>query len=130
MCSFLLSASMSLWSSCRRQPSVPQGLLPLAFASDWQRADGLAKTALRKERRDEAENQFRDASHRGSRVSDNRLQLGNRRAFVRHRVGQRPDLAKALAIKNANIVCELSVPPCKPARCKKILQDWREASLL
>ena len=40
----------------------------------------------------------------------------------------RQDLEKALAIKNTNIVRDLSLPPCNPARCKRILQNWCEAT--
>ena len=48
--------------------------------------------------------------------------------FARHRVGQGQDLEKALAIKNTNIVCEVSLPACDHARCNKTLQNWREAT--
>ncbi len=74
------------------------------------------------------EDQFRDASHRGSGVQDVRLRLGNCQLFARHRAGQGQDLEEALAIKNTNIVRELSLPACNPARCNKILQDWGEAT--
>ena len=57
-----------------------------------------------------------------------KLWLGNCQLFARHRVGQGQDLEEALAIKNTNIVRELSLLPCNPARCKKILQNWREAT--
>ena len=35
---------------------------------------------------------------------------------------------KALGIKNTNIVCAVNLPPCKPARRNKILQNWGEAT--
>src|SRR5712692_11842174 len=73
-------------------------------------------------RGDEAgdEDRLRDASHRGSGVQDVRLRLGNCQLFARHRVGQGQDREEALAIKNTNIVRELNLPACNPARCNKI----------
>src|SRR5260370_42172634 len=91
---------------------------------------GAPACSARVRRRDEAadEDQFRDASYRGSGVQDVRLRLGNCQLFARHRVGQGQDLEEALAIKNTNIVRELSLPACNPARCNKILQNWVEAT--
>ncbi len=57
-----------------------------------------------------------------------RLRLGNCHLFARHRVGQGQDLEEALAIKNTDIVREISLPSCNPARCSKILQNRREAT--
>jgi hypothetical protein len=68
--------------------------------------------------------QVRDASCRGSGVRIGDLQLSASRR-VRH--GQ--DLEKALAVKNTDIVRELSLPPCNPARCNKLLRTCREATL-
>ena len=86
---------------------------------------GAPACSARVRRRDEAadEDQFRDASYRGSGVQDVRLRLGNCQLFARHRVGQGQDLEEALAIKNTNIVRELSLPPCNPARCNKTLEN-------
>jgi len=74
------------------------------------------------------EDQFRDASPRGSGVQDFRLRLGNCQLSARHRVGQGQVLEEALAIKNTNIVCDVSLPPCNPAWCTKILQNWGETT--
>src|SRR5712692_1877034 len=87
-----------------------------AFRRMTEWGHGPARRA-RVQRRDEAadEDPFRDASHRGSGLQDVQLRLGNCQLFARHRVGQGQDLEEALAIKNTNIVRELSLCPVQPS---------------
>lgn len=81
-------------------------------------------------RRDRApdEDQFRGESDRGNGEQDVGCGSATGGSSLPAEFGHGQELEKALAIKNTNIVREISLPR-NPARCDRILRNWKEATI-